>query len=317
MPSPYLKKLAQELGKSEKELEKYWSKAKTLAAETFGVTEGDFKSREYKYSVGIVKQMLGMNESINASSFIQSGKNAKDFVEDAVVTSGDFSIGNVYKKKKKKKKDDEDLDVKQIIKSPETKNDEAISDAINNLPEKIIDFDDKNSNLLVVQDRLDKEEDKKEKEAERKKAKADKRNIVQKVADAADGTVKRTGEKKEIVSAVVTAAAKANDRRDDIEMEKAKVKDREIADRERDKADKDKDKEKEKADKERDKTVKDKDKEKAQKDRDRDRDQKRKDDITQQKKKDSDVVYKKKKSKDITAEAIEDLENKYGDKSIE
>lgn len=95
MPSPYVAKLSKETGKSVAEIEKLWDKAKDIASDTFGKSEDDFGSREYKYTVGIVKNMLGLNEKIlDPSIFLKSGKSAKDFIKETVV-SADFSIGDV------------------------------------------------------------------------------------------------------------------------------------------------------------------------------------------------------------------------------
>ncbi len=95
MPSPFLKSLAKEIGKTEKELEQYWNKAKEITAETFGKKEDDFGTKEYKYITGIVKNMAGVKEEVlDPSKFIESDLSAKEFIE--TVVSADFSIGNVY-----------------------------------------------------------------------------------------------------------------------------------------------------------------------------------------------------------------------------
>lgn len=94
MPSPYVKKLASETGKSVAEIEKLWDKAKGITADTFGKSEDDFGTKEYKYTVGIIKNMLGVNEMVlDPSIFLKSGKSAKDFIKETVV-SANFSIGD-------------------------------------------------------------------------------------------------------------------------------------------------------------------------------------------------------------------------------
>ena len=94
MPSPYVKKLASETGKSEAEIERLWNKAKDITADTFGKKEDDFGTREYKYTVGIVKNMLGVNESLlDPAIFLKSGKSARDFIRETVTSSG-FSISD-------------------------------------------------------------------------------------------------------------------------------------------------------------------------------------------------------------------------------
>jgi hypothetical protein len=94
MPSVFVKNLSKESGKSEKEIEKLWNKAKEITSETFSKKEKDFGDKEYKYTVGIVKNMLGMEESrFDPSMFLESEKSAKQFIETLV--SGTFDIGNV------------------------------------------------------------------------------------------------------------------------------------------------------------------------------------------------------------------------------
>ena len=95
MPSPYVSKLAKETGKSVAEIEKLWSKAKKIASETLGKSEDDFGNSEYKYTVGIIKNMLGLNENLlDPSIFLKSGKTAKEFIKETV-TSANFTIGDV------------------------------------------------------------------------------------------------------------------------------------------------------------------------------------------------------------------------------
>lgn len=56
MPSPYIKTVAKQTGKSEAELEKLWDKAKASAAE-----QGH--KEDYDYITGIFKKMAGVNEA--------------------------------------------------------------------------------------------------------------------------------------------------------------------------------------------------------------------------------------------------------------
>lgn len=96
MPSAYVRNLAKETGKSTAEIEKLWKKAKEITAETLGTKEADFGSKEYKYTVGIVKNMLGVKEEIiDPSKFLNSDLNAKEYLE-AVLVSSNFSIGSVH-----------------------------------------------------------------------------------------------------------------------------------------------------------------------------------------------------------------------------
>lgn len=94
MPSPYIRSLSKETGKPEAEIEKLWNKAKDITSDTFGKPEDDFGSKEYKYTVGIVKNMLGLDEKVlDPTYFLKSGKTAKEFIE--TLTSAQFTIGDV------------------------------------------------------------------------------------------------------------------------------------------------------------------------------------------------------------------------------
>lgn len=95
MPTPFVKKLSRETGKSVEAIEKLWAKAKKITSEEKGVKEADFGSDEYAYCVGIVKKMVGVDEALlDPERFINSDKNAHDFIEETMVSSG-FDIGNV------------------------------------------------------------------------------------------------------------------------------------------------------------------------------------------------------------------------------
>jgi hypothetical protein len=93
MPSPYVKKLAQETGREISEIESRWSEAKNLAAESLGKPESDFLDEDYKYVVGTLKNMLGIHEGLKVKDFLDSGVNARDFIE--TVISSQFNIGKV------------------------------------------------------------------------------------------------------------------------------------------------------------------------------------------------------------------------------
>lgn len=113
MPSPFVKKLSQETGKSEKEIEKLWKKAKEIASEEFGKTEDDFGNKEYAFVTGAVKKMLGVDESIlDPSKFLESDYSAKDYIE--TVVSGNFSIGNVKPPEDEEDEEEDDLEEASI-----------------------------------------------------------------------------------------------------------------------------------------------------------------------------------------------------------
>jgi hypothetical protein len=56
MPSPMIKKFADETGMPEKEVEALWDKAKDIAKE-------NGREEDYAYIVGILKKMLKLEES--------------------------------------------------------------------------------------------------------------------------------------------------------------------------------------------------------------------------------------------------------------
>jgi len=108
MPSAYVRSLSKETGKSVSEIEKLWDKAKEITSETFNKDEDEFDDREYKYSVGIVRNMIGLDERVlDPTNFLNSDKSAKDYIE--TITSANFSIGNVVSSERNPVDDDEDL----------------------------------------------------------------------------------------------------------------------------------------------------------------------------------------------------------------
>lgn len=111
MPSPYIVSLAKKTGKTEKEIEKLWDKAKEIASETLGVKIANFGSKEYKYTTGIVKNMLGVKEELlDPTQFLHSDKSAKEFIE--TIVSASYNIGNVIPPKEEEpipEEDEEDI----------------------------------------------------------------------------------------------------------------------------------------------------------------------------------------------------------------
>lgn len=100
--SPYVRNLVRETGKETEEIEECWYKAKRITEDTFGVPEDEFAEREFEYSRDVVYRMLGLDEAFSISEFIKSDMSAKDFIEQAVQTSGDFDInqgGQTHKRK--------------------------------------------------------------------------------------------------------------------------------------------------------------------------------------------------------------------------
>lgn len=87
--SPFVRKLAQELSKDEREVSKAWKKAKEMTAEVYGIDEEDFEDRHYHHSVQTAKTILGVREKVNPLAFLNSKLDPAEFVE--TVASGDFS----------------------------------------------------------------------------------------------------------------------------------------------------------------------------------------------------------------------------------
>lgn len=109
MASPYVKKLAKDFGKSEKEMEKHWNKAKNITSDTFNKEEFQFGEKEYNYTIEIIKNLLGIKEEVlDPSVFLNSDLNAKEFIE--TITSSSFPSLDKNLIPPKKKEDDEDED---------------------------------------------------------------------------------------------------------------------------------------------------------------------------------------------------------------
>jgi hypothetical protein len=61
MPTAYIQQVAKDLKRPVSEIEKYWSKAKKIAAKKF-----DKKQAQYwAYVTGIFKNILGLNKSVS------------------------------------------------------------------------------------------------------------------------------------------------------------------------------------------------------------------------------------------------------------
>jgi len=111
MPSPYVTKLTKETGKPIEEVERLWKEAKQIASEEFGVPVSEFSKKEYRYTMGVLKNMVGMSEAkvIDPTIFLESQLSARDFLREAM-TSGNFSIGNVRPPEDDEDDDEEDDD---------------------------------------------------------------------------------------------------------------------------------------------------------------------------------------------------------------
>lgn len=82
MPAPSIKAFAKKLGKSEKEIEELWDKAKKVAKKEFGVTKADGE-KFYKITMGVLKKWLGVKKKAESVQEIKerliriSGKESK------------------------------------------------------------------------------------------------------------------------------------------------------------------------------------------------------------------------------------------------
>lgn len=63
MPANIVKSFADKTGKSEQEVDKLWNKAKEVAVEAG-------EAENYAYITGILKKMLGLNETISFREFL-------------------------------------------------------------------------------------------------------------------------------------------------------------------------------------------------------------------------------------------------------
>lgn len=113
MPATIIKSFAKKTGKSEKEIEQLWKKANKEAS-SMG------KSKDYDYIVGILKNMLGLDEEINikdfTNMFIESEDNFDKFYE--TLTAGNIESGDIpdtlkYVKRPQESEEDEDEEGKE------------------------------------------------------------------------------------------------------------------------------------------------------------------------------------------------------------
>lgn len=91
MPNSIVTALAKESGKSVKAVEKLWKKAKEITADSFGKTESEFTDRDWSYVTGVLKNMLGLEETVKkkkkvdlVESFISSEKSFDEFYEEDI-----------------------------------------------------------------------------------------------------------------------------------------------------------------------------------------------------------------------------------------
>ena len=71
MPSNVVKSFADKTGKSVPEVDKLWNKAKEIASE-----QG--QAENYALITGILKKMLGLNETISFKEFLEQSQESKE-----------------------------------------------------------------------------------------------------------------------------------------------------------------------------------------------------------------------------------------------
>ena len=71
MPNAVINSFAEKTGKSVAEVDKLWNKAKEIAKEAG-------ESENYAYITGIVKKMLGLNETVGFKEFLAQEQEAKE-----------------------------------------------------------------------------------------------------------------------------------------------------------------------------------------------------------------------------------------------
>ncbi|MBD3216574.1 MAG: hypothetical protein GF311_28425 [Candidatus Lokiarchaeota archaeon] len=116
MPLEIIKKYAALTGKSIKKVEDLYDQAKEITSETFGVSERNFSDREYSYTQGVLKNMLGIKESY-LRDFLDYKGDVSQFLE--MVVSSQFASDDVVisPKKKDEEYDTGDEDAGHVYKS--------------------------------------------------------------------------------------------------------------------------------------------------------------------------------------------------------
>jgi len=114
MPSNIIKSWSKDLDIPESKMEEYWEKSIKIAEDSLSKTEDDFDDNDYAYVVGILKNMIGYEDSTNESieDFLNSDINAKKYIE--TMTSIPFTAvmpeGGIVNKNKDDDIDEEDID---------------------------------------------------------------------------------------------------------------------------------------------------------------------------------------------------------------
>ncbi len=132
MPSNVIKGLMKKSGKSEREVEKAWDKAVSIAEDDFGKRKRDFDDRDYSYVTGIAKNMLGIKEKkeVSTTDFIESDISALEWLEKK--NKKDDKESDKEKDKDSKDKDDDKKDKKgsdkDSDKNPDNKKDKDDDD---------------------------------------------------------------------------------------------------------------------------------------------------------------------------------------------
>jgi len=123
MPNNIIKSYADKTNKSISELETIWDKAVDITREDFNKSKDKFGDKEWAYTTSIFKKMIGVKESFDILTFINSDLKAKDYIKSIVETQTSTSFPSLVKDKiivsdtlNKPEKDGDDKEDKEVKK---------------------------------------------------------------------------------------------------------------------------------------------------------------------------------------------------------
>jgi len=123
MPNNIIKSYADKTNKSISELEIIWDKAVDITREDFNKSKDKFGDKEWSYTTSIFKKMVGVKESFDILTFINSDLKAKDYIKSIIETQVSTSFPSLVKDKiivsdtlNKPEKDGDDKEDKEVKK---------------------------------------------------------------------------------------------------------------------------------------------------------------------------------------------------------
>jgi hypothetical protein len=92
MPNNIVVSFSDKTGKSVDEVEALWDKAVEITQDTFGSNKKNFGNKEYKYTVGVLKNMLNIKENKKSimKLFLENKDTVDSFIENVI--SGSFPM---------------------------------------------------------------------------------------------------------------------------------------------------------------------------------------------------------------------------------